>query len=227
VPGAGRGEPENGPRAAHGRPRARPRACICHRRPLCARPHSPAPLPPRCHPPSPHPPSIRELVDLIRNTLNQEEDNTVYVPAALAKAIAKPLDALKMRVRPGPRARIRPVGRRRAPVLALSAPAARAPPSTLSAPLTFPHPPTHRPPPNPTLPTPHPSCHPCPTATTCPPPTTSTRSRQARSCPRVSRGRAAPLGLDRGLTGLDRSSRGLSNDRSLPPLPRPEPSTSK
>lgn len=41
---------------------------------------------------------IRDLVDLIRNTLNQEEDNTLYVPAALAKAIAGPLDALKKKV---------------------------------------------------------------------------------------------------------------------------------
>lgn len=38
-------------------------------------------------------------MDLIRNTLNQEEDNTLYVPAALAKAVAKPLDAIKLKVR--------------------------------------------------------------------------------------------------------------------------------
>lgn len=46
--------------------------------------------------------SIRDLVDLIRNTLNEEEDNTLYIPAALAKAIAKPLDALKLRMPPFP-----------------------------------------------------------------------------------------------------------------------------
>jgi hypothetical protein len=69
---------------------------------------APLTLPPSPHaaavracPCAPLPPShsIRDLVDLIRNTLNQEEDNTVYVPAALAKAIAKPLDALKLKVR--------------------------------------------------------------------------------------------------------------------------------
>lgn len=46
--------------------------------------------------------TIRGLVDLVRATLNQEEDNTVHVPAALARAIARPLDALKLKMPPMP-----------------------------------------------------------------------------------------------------------------------------
>ncbi|GBF98166.1 NADH dehydrogenase mitochondrial [Raphidocelis subcapitata] len=46
--------------------------------------------------------TLRDLVDLVRSTLNEDEDNTLYVPAALAKAIARPLDALKKRFPPLP-----------------------------------------------------------------------------------------------------------------------------
>jgi NADH dehydrogenase (ubiquinone) 1 alpha subcomplex subunit 9 len=46
--------------------------------------------------------TLRGLVDLVRDILNQDEDNTLHVPAAVAKAIARPLDALKRRMPPMP-----------------------------------------------------------------------------------------------------------------------------
>jgi hypothetical protein len=42
--------------------------------------------------------SIRDLVELIRDSLHVLEDNTMYVPAALAKLAYAPGDALRRKV---------------------------------------------------------------------------------------------------------------------------------
>jgi hypothetical protein len=43
--------------------------------------------------------SLRQMVDLIHDCLHETEDNTLYVPAAIAKMAYAPGDAIRKKVR--------------------------------------------------------------------------------------------------------------------------------